>query len=324
MSVSNKLTEKFITLKTNIDRIDLIKNLNLWGNELEDISYIRELPLLEVVSLSDNNISTLKDFAYLKNLKEIYIRKNNISDFKEVLYLTKCTNLRVLWLNENPIALNPNYRYYVIKILSQIVKLDDIAISSEERKWAEGVEIDFSPYGKLRYEVEDDIYDYRHNRKNINNSNSIGYGIEGNKKMNENLYPNTQSKSNNNQYDQTESSYLTSLSPQLNKQYWTNQYKIVAQNSPNAFDKNNMNNSQQNVNNSNNLYANANNNSSSGFKGNKSASATDINVPKAERKGRTENILNCIVSLMNELNDNELEDIKHDIDQKIKKFNGSR
>ena len=61
-----------------------IKNLNLWGSNLDDISLIRQLPNLEVVSLSVNKITTLADFENCSKLQELYLRKNLISDLKEM------------------------------------------------------------------------------------------------------------------------------------------------------------------------------------------------------------------------------------------------
>ena len=64
-----------------------IKNLNLWGSNLDDISLIRQLPNLEVVSLSVNKIATLVDFEQCHKLQELYLRKNLVSDLKEMHHL---------------------------------------------------------------------------------------------------------------------------------------------------------------------------------------------------------------------------------------------
>ena len=56
----------FQRLKTN--RLDIIKNLNLWGHELEDVSIIKELPNVEALSLSVNKIASLKDFSQCTTL----------------------------------------------------------------------------------------------------------------------------------------------------------------------------------------------------------------------------------------------------------------
>jgi Leucine-rich repeat (LRR) protein len=67
-------------MKTKTNRIDSIKNLNLWGNDLDDITIVQQMNALEVLSLSVNNISTLRDISYCNNLKELYLRKNTIVD----------------------------------------------------------------------------------------------------------------------------------------------------------------------------------------------------------------------------------------------------
>jgi Leucine-rich repeat (LRR) protein len=57
------LTKELLLSKCKTDKLSSIKNVNLWGNDLEDLSLIAlELPNVEIVSLSLNRISSLKDF----------------------------------------------------------------------------------------------------------------------------------------------------------------------------------------------------------------------------------------------------------------------
>ena len=42
--------------------------------------------------------------------------------------------LKILWLEENPICDNPNYREYIVKSLPHLVKLDNIPITAAERE----------------------------------------------------------------------------------------------------------------------------------------------------------------------------------------------
>ena len=135
--MSKKLSRELIAQKVKSDRIESIRNLNLWGSNIEDISIIEEMPSLEIVSLSVNKIRTLRPFANLQNLRELYLRQNLISNLNEIKHLTECQNLSVLWLSQNPICDNPNYRAVVICVLPQLQKLDDIAITDEERDKAE-------------------------------------------------------------------------------------------------------------------------------------------------------------------------------------------
>jgi len=55
---------------------------------------------------------------------------------KEILHLRKLKNLQVLWLSENPVAKNPQYRLFCVKNLPNLIKLDDKNISPEEREMA--------------------------------------------------------------------------------------------------------------------------------------------------------------------------------------------
>ena len=134
--MTSVLTPDFILQKCKNDRLTSIKNLNLWGNKLEDISTLADVPNMEICSLSLNNITSLKVFQHTKKLKELYLRKNLISDLRELKYLVPLPNLKVLWLWDNPICQHPLYRQYCIKLLPNLVKLDSTAVTSEERQYS--------------------------------------------------------------------------------------------------------------------------------------------------------------------------------------------
>ena len=75
-----------------------------------------------------NNISSLESVQYCVNLTELYIRNNKISNLDEVFYLKNLKKLKILWLADNPAALNNNYRLTVIRNLNNLQKLDNISI----------------------------------------------------------------------------------------------------------------------------------------------------------------------------------------------------
>jgi Leucine-rich repeat (LRR) protein len=127
------LTPELVLTRSKADRLENVKNLNLWGNDLEDVKILREMPNVEVLSLSVNKISSLRDFRYCNNLSELYLRKNLISDLSEIRYLQALPNLKVLWLWDNPCAEHPDYRSLIIRQLPNLVKLDNQAITPEER-----------------------------------------------------------------------------------------------------------------------------------------------------------------------------------------------
>ena len=60
------LTENLVVSKARADSLSNVKNLNLWGNDLTDVSVLQRVPNIEVLSLSLNRISSLKDFQYCK------------------------------------------------------------------------------------------------------------------------------------------------------------------------------------------------------------------------------------------------------------------
>ena len=64
----NPLTREMILAKCKTDKLNLIKNINLWGNEIDNLALLREMPNLEIVSLSHNRVTTLKDLSYCSKI----------------------------------------------------------------------------------------------------------------------------------------------------------------------------------------------------------------------------------------------------------------
>lgn len=123
-------------MRTKCNRMDLIKNLNLWGNDLEDISVLQYMPNLEVLSLSVNCVNSLADLKSCLKLSELYLRKNEIRDLSEVLHLRHLRQMKVLWLSDNPCATLPHYRQYVLHHLPNLAKFDSLDVTEEERRSA--------------------------------------------------------------------------------------------------------------------------------------------------------------------------------------------
>ncbi|XP_056638771.1 cilia- and flagella-associated protein 410 isoform X1 [Diorhabda carinulata] len=135
--MAKKLTEEMVIARTKISDLGKIKRLNCWGSELEDVSLLRRMPCVEVLSLSINKINTLADFQFCQRLEELYIRQNDIRDVNQVMYLQCLPNLKNLWLGENPCATIDGYRLAVIRALPQLQKLDNVQITPEENRDAQ-------------------------------------------------------------------------------------------------------------------------------------------------------------------------------------------
>ncbi|XP_042230310.1 uncharacterized protein LOC121871841 isoform X7 [Homarus americanus] len=127
-----KLTEDMVVARSKGSDLYNVRKLNCWGSELSDVSVVRKLQNVEVLSLSVNRICTLADFQYCPNLQELYIRKNIISDINEILYLRQLPKLKSLWLADNPCADFEQYRLTVLRALPHLQKLDNVAVDSEE------------------------------------------------------------------------------------------------------------------------------------------------------------------------------------------------
>ncbi|XP_071746683.1 uncharacterized protein [Lepeophtheirus salmonis] len=124
--------------------------LNCWGAELSDISIVRKLKNVQVLSLSVNNIHSLSDIQYCSNLKELYIRKNKIQELSDICWLRGLSSLTNLWLEENPCCASGSYseqyyRHTVIKALPQLRKLDNVEITPGEMVEAVSVGLELIP-----------------------------------------------------------------------------------------------------------------------------------------------------------------------------------
>jgi len=116
-----------------------IKTINVWGSDVDGLLILREMPNLEVISLSLNKITTLRDLVGCTKVTEIYLRKNSILDLKEISYLSNLTRLKVLWLSHNPCAEHPYYRAFVVYSIPSLVKLDNAEVTQAERDQAKTI-----------------------------------------------------------------------------------------------------------------------------------------------------------------------------------------
>lgn len=128
----SRLSEQQILSRARASSLENVRNLNFWGSDLNDISVLRQMPNVEVLSLSVNNITSLKDFAYCTRLRELYLRKNCINDISEIGCLRNLPRLRVLWLSDNPCADQELYRMTVLRNLPKLTKLDTLVVEEDE------------------------------------------------------------------------------------------------------------------------------------------------------------------------------------------------
>ena len=308
--MTKKLSRELIAQKAKSDRLESIRNLNLWGSNLEDISILEEMPSLEIVSLSVNKIRTLKPFSNLQNLRELYLRQNLISNLNEIKHLTECQNLTVLWLNENPICDNPNYRAVVICVLPQLHKLDNIPITDEERDKAE------KKLSRNYEENDEEEFENNQNQEEVmeyppNNYNNKSGKKESNKvNYEDKKYYNKQNTikdiRNKNKIEDKEINSIK-LESRKSKPIEKFNHKANIDMEDKYFNKNKGNNGR--IANKNQNFKTANNNyDEDNYK--------DDYLEKTQNKKKgNSNVLNVVINLLKELSMTELQTVKREIDR---------
>lgn len=130
------LTEDMVLKAARAPNLTDVVNFNCWGMELSDLTILERMPEVEVLSLSINNVATLTYFSGCAKLRELYLRRNFVADLSEITHLLSLPELRCLWLSNNPIADEDNYRMSVLRTLPGLTKLDDKVVTNEEREAA--------------------------------------------------------------------------------------------------------------------------------------------------------------------------------------------
>ncbi len=103
---------------TAISELTSLTSLNLGNNNINDISFLKNLKNLQLLTLNNNNIEDISVLKNLKNLKSLYIYKNKISNLSS---LSGLKNLKNLALFSNNIS--------NIEALSKLTNLERLTIS---------------------------------------------------------------------------------------------------------------------------------------------------------------------------------------------------
>lgn len=133
MSEGKALTEAVLLQATQHATIADVTKVNLFGQKLSDVSILARCPKLRVVSLSVNALQSVAVFAKCARLQELYLRKNKLANILEIAQLKACPELKILWLRDNPLAEEPLYRQFVIRMLPNLQQLDNTTVTAAER-----------------------------------------------------------------------------------------------------------------------------------------------------------------------------------------------
>ncbi|KAJ1063032.1 hypothetical protein K5549_005061 [Capra hircus] len=111
-----------------------IKILCLSNNQIEKITGLDDLRVLQILDLSQNQISSLQGLEGHDFLEVINLEDNKIAELGEIEYIENLPLLRVLNLLRNPIREKPDYWSFVIFMLLRLTELDQKKIKVDEKE----------------------------------------------------------------------------------------------------------------------------------------------------------------------------------------------
>eukprot|EP00192_Tetraselmis_astigmatica_P008052 CAMPEP_0117679758 /NCGR_PEP_ID=MMETSP0804-20121206/17982_1 /TAXON_ID=1074897 /ORGANISM="Tetraselmis astigmatica, Strain CCMP880" /LENGTH=671 /DNA_ID=CAMNT_0005489195 /DNA_START=489 /DNA_END=2504 /DNA_ORIENTATION=- len=111
-----------------------LKNLQvLWLSRvgLQRLDGVSAMPSLRELYVSFNHITTLEAVQGIERLEVLDLEGNCITDLKEIEILGLCSRLEDVALEGNPIALQPEYRTHVARMVPQLKLLDDRPVGDD-------------------------------------------------------------------------------------------------------------------------------------------------------------------------------------------------
>ncbi|DAA30374.1 TPA: leucine-rich repeats and guanylate kinase domain containing, partial [Bos taurus] len=110
-----------------------IKILCLSNNQIEKMTGLDDLRVLQILDLSQNQISSLQGLEGHDFLEVINLEDNKVAELGEIEYIENLPLLRVLNLLRNPVREKPDYWSFVIFMLLRLTELDQKKIKVDEK-----------------------------------------------------------------------------------------------------------------------------------------------------------------------------------------------
>ncbi|XP_052769048.1 leucine-rich repeat-containing protein 9-like isoform X3 [Mya arenaria] len=118
-----------------ISKLTHLRRLSLCQNYITSLEFssLQNLVHLHYLALDNNQLTSLNGLQNCTPLMEVYIGNNQITNIRDVFHLKSLTNLVILDMFGNPVAVdNDNYRLFVIYHLRTLKALDGSAIDTSE------------------------------------------------------------------------------------------------------------------------------------------------------------------------------------------------
>ncbi len=141
------LQENVIEKIEGLNSLLLLDTLNLSKNCIKCVDNLSCVPALTTLSLGHNRLCLLEEVKQLEfctKLQTLDLQSNQIADPRIVDVIARLPDLRVLYLQGNPVVNNiPHYRKVIVSRCKSLRYLDDRPIFEEERRrcnvWALGM-----------------------------------------------------------------------------------------------------------------------------------------------------------------------------------------
>jgi len=147
------LHENIIDKIENLDQLLFLDTINLSKNYIRRIENLAHLHTLKTLILSNNNLKTAEDIHHvleIPSLETLDIQHNRIEDPGVVQIFTKMPNLKVLYLQGNPVVKEiRHYRKTIVSGCRELRYLDDRPVFEDERRRTDAWSVGFKEGGTL-------------------------------------------------------------------------------------------------------------------------------------------------------------------------------
>ena len=180
------LRENSISKIESINKMNSLTFLDVSFNKIRNIEKINIgiLPSLQIFLCDNNYLKNINGFSKFVTVQTLSFENKKIQDISSLERLNCLENLKDFSILNNPVTKNLNYRNNMIKIFSNLIKLDGKEITNEER---EMILMDLQMGDDYQEEeLFNSMYpnDFFSQKMNNNNSNVKGMQDKGLKRVN--------------------------------------------------------------------------------------------------------------------------------------------
>ena len=130
------LRENYFSKIESLHHMNELNYLDVSCNKIDNVDKIclGELPSLQIFICDDNIIKNINGLTKFESIKFLSCQNNKINDINCLDRLSSLKKLKEILLKGNPICKNYYYRENLIKLIPNLIKIDNSTIVEEERE----------------------------------------------------------------------------------------------------------------------------------------------------------------------------------------------